>query len=132
MDSERELYEGAEVSLKENLESSGSLRKVRAEVKSEIMKVFDTNPQPRDKPELPESLLLINSLIQEYLEWNGYMYTSQILADESGMTSKTYSRQSMQKELQVSEDENTRKLIDGGTCIDYTEIHLKKLNKNHA
>ncbi|XP_046989646.1 centrosomal protein 20-like isoform X1 [Schistocerca americana] len=106
MDSERELYEA----LKENLESSGSLRKVRAEVKSEIMKVFDTNPQPRDKPELPESLLLINSLIQEYLEWNGYMYTSQILADESGMTSKTYSRQSMQKELQVSEDENTRKL----------------------
>ncbi|XP_049775129.1 centrosomal protein 20-like isoform X2 [Schistocerca cancellata] len=106
MDSERELYEA----LKENLESSGSLRKVRAEVKSEIMKVFDTNPQPRDKPELPESLLLINSLIQEYLEWNGYMYTSQILAEESGMTSKTYSRQSMQKELQVSEDENTRKL----------------------
>jgi len=33
-----------------------------------------------DAPQIPEETKLINELIREYLVWNGYLYSEQVLA----------------------------------------------------
>lgn len=65
--------------VKENLERTGDLQKLKAEVRANIIKILDPNPTQVNKPEAPEETLLILGLISEFLEWHGYTYSAQFL-----------------------------------------------------
>lgn len=62
--------------VKETLEQEGVLRKIKAQVQSEVTKMlFESVPSSPQRPGLPQDLVLINELVKQYLEWIGYSYT---------------------------------------------------------
>ncbi|XP_064477662.1 centrosomal protein 20-like [Ornithodoros turicata] len=73
--------------LVEALENKGALSQLRAVLRAEIYKVLEDGP--RDRPDLPHVNVLINELILEYLNYNGYRHTASVLESESGHTSWT-------------------------------------------
>lgn len=66
--------------MKESLQKGGRLDKFKAELRSAVMSVLSKNSSQEEPPQVPEETRFINELIREYLSWNGYMYTEQILA----------------------------------------------------
>ena len=66
--------------MKESLHKDGRLDKFKAELRSAVMSILNKNASAEAPPKVPEETKFINELIREYLNWNGYMYTEQILA----------------------------------------------------
>jgi hypothetical protein len=56
------------------------LEKFKAELRSAVMSILSKNASEEEPPKVPEETKFINELIREYLSWNGYLYTEQILA----------------------------------------------------
>jgi hypothetical protein len=44
------------------------------------MSILSKNASEEEPPKVPEETKFINELVREYLSWNGYLYTEQILA----------------------------------------------------
>lgn len=65
--------------MKKTLDKNGQLGKFKAELRSVVMSVLNKNSSNDDQPAVPEETKLINELFREYLLWNGYLYTEQIL-----------------------------------------------------
>lgn len=68
--------------MRESLESDGVLGRVKAEMRTEVMRLLDGPSDTSNritKIESPRNVILMNELIREYLDWIGYKYTSSIL-----------------------------------------------------
>ncbi|KDR13005.1 lisH domain-containing protein FOPNL isoform X2 [Zootermopsis nevadensis] len=89
--------------IRENLHKSGKLSKIKAELKTEIMKVLEPESNSNSKPEIPSETLIINELIREFLTWNGYHYTTSVLVAESGMPVEPLDRTSLTRSVGVSD-----------------------------
>uniref|UniRef100_UPI00358E0A84 centrosomal protein 20-like n=1 Tax=Myxine glutinosa TaxID=7769 RepID=UPI00358E0A84 len=89
--------------LKETLEQRGLLGQVRAQVRAAVFSALDEQNAPR--PSLPNSNLLINELIREYLEHNQYKYTASVLLAEAGQPETPLGREFMTQELNIRTDE---------------------------
>ena len=107
MASEKELCKSVTESLKEN----GFLNKMSAEVRKEILNVLkeeQKNHQPSS--ELSADNFVINELIKEYLEWNHYNQTSDVLSLESGQPKQRVTRAELEKSINVQCGENSAKI----------------------
>ena len=63
--------------VKDTLENRGVLNQIKARLRAEVFSALDDNNE--QKPALSNENLLINELIREYLEFNGYKYTASVL-----------------------------------------------------
>ncbi|XP_044733843.1 centrosomal protein 20-like isoform X2 [Chrysoperla carnea] len=103
MASEQELLEA----VKEALQKDGQLGQMRAELRSAVLKILEKKPINISKPKVIEENAVINDLIFEYLEWNGYRYTSQMLLSESGQTHPAKPRRQLEEDLGIEYDSKT-------------------------
>ena len=87
--------------LRETLEQKGALNKVKAQIRAEIFTALDAENN-QGKPQLPQENILINELIREYLEYNGYYNTLSVLVTESGQpVDPPFDRNYMERKLQI-------------------------------
>ncbi|KAF4031603.1 FOP N terminal dimerization domain [Phytophthora infestans] len=89
--------------LKDTLAARGSLDQIKARIRAEIFAALDDQNVP--KPKLSNENLIINELIREYFEYNGYRHALSVFLPESGQPAeKPFDRQFMSSELNVTED----------------------------
>merc|ERR1711879_126922 len=82
---------------------------VKAKVRAEIFAALDDEQVQR--PELPRENCLINELIREYFEYNGYHHALSVLLPESGHPEeRQFDRRFMASELRVQEDARSQSL----------------------
>ena len=87
--------------VRETLEQKGALNKVKAQIRAEIFTALDADNN-QGKPQLPQENILINELIREYLEYNGYYNTLSVLVTESGQpVDPPFDRNYMERKLQI-------------------------------
>ncbi|CAG9314531.1 unnamed protein product [Blepharisma stoltei] len=88
--------------LKETLEARGVLGDLKAKIRAEIFSALDDREPSR--PRLSQENVLINELIREYLEYNGYNHTLSVLVAESGQPAQSpFDRAFISRELKISE-----------------------------
>lgn len=68
------------LAIKESLQKDGTLGRFKGEIRAAVINVLNKNSETGDAPEIPPETKLINELIREYLAWNGYLYTEQVMA----------------------------------------------------
>nr|CCA23819.1 PREDICTED: similar to predicted protein putative [Albugo laibachii Nc14] len=89
--------------LKDTLESRGALGQIKARIRAEIFSALDDQSIP--KPELSNENLILNELIREYLEYNGYRHALSVFLPESGQPlEKPFPRSFISSELGVRDD----------------------------
>ncbi|XP_017778482.1 PREDICTED: lisH domain-containing protein FOPNL-like [Nicrophorus vespilloides] len=103
---ERDLLEA----VKESLNQVGSLGHFKAELRAAVMSILNKNTNHKVPSSIPEETKVINELIREYLGWNGYIYTEQILVAESGDNGAKVIRENLATKLGVLDDNKTQKI----------------------
>ena len=87
--------------LKETLEQKGALQKIKSQIRAEIFTAMDADSQ-KGKPGPPDENVLINELIREYLEYNGYYNSASVFITESGQpVDPPFDRNYMERKLQI-------------------------------
>lgn len=75
--------------MRDTLEAAGQLDNVKAQLRAIVFQALDAStPESRPRPALPPENLIINELIREYLQFNGYEHTASVLQTELGMQSQ--------------------------------------------
>ena len=95
-------------SLKESLINKGILNEIKAHMRQEIYNILD-NDNDNDinqKPKLTKENIIINELIKEYFNFNGYKFSSNVLQSEVGQTNNNLNRNDIIRELNIIENEN--------------------------
>ncbi|CAG5041419.1 unnamed protein product [Parnassius apollo] len=81
-------------------------------------------------PVPPDEVLLVNDLIKEYLEWNGYLYTATVMTSEASMPEEKRTRAELCAEVGVKDDEKSSALpLLTNIVAAYTERIKRKINK---
>ena len=108
MASEKELHRAITDSLKEN----GFLDKMSAEVRTEILRILkgDKVSNPKLPIDLSTDNFVINELIKEYLQWNQYNQTHEVLSLETGQPRQRISRKELENTLNLTCGENAAKI----------------------
>ena len=116
MDPENELFEAVEEVLKEK----GVLDQLTCQVRAEILQVLKTSfatqktASKEKKNEIPSasssSNFIVNELIKEYLDYNGYQNTADILAIESNLPKKRITRVELETSLKVHSGPNAKQV----------------------
>ena len=116
MDPEIELFEAVEEVLKEK----GVLDQLTCQVRAEILQVLKTSfatqkTASKEKKEefssaLSSSNFIVNELIKEYLDYNGYQNTADILAIESNLPKKRITRVELETSLKVHSGPNAKQV----------------------
>ncbi|KAG6576441.1 lish domain-containing protein fopnl [Phytophthora cinnamomi] len=89
--------------LKDTLAARGSLDQIKARIRAEIFAALDDQDVP--KPKLSNENLIINELIREYFEYNGYRHALSVFLPESGQPAeKPFDRQFLSSEMNITED----------------------------
>ncbi|KAK4874436.1 hypothetical protein RN001_013796 [Aquatica leii] len=97
--------------VKESLQRDGRLGRFKAELRAAVMSILHKRPlNDKDHIEIPEETKLINNLLREYLVWNGYIYSEQILVAESSLEQERPTRECIATKLGVVDDANTTKI----------------------
>eukprot|EP00435_Cladocopium_sp_Y103_P026089 s1923_g6.t1 len=95
--------------LMETLQTRGVLGQVKAKVRAEIFAALDD--ETVDRPQVPRENAIINELIREYLEYNGYFHTLSVLLPETGHPEeRQFGRNFLASELRLREDDRSRSL----------------------
>lgn len=77
-----------------------------------------------------DEVLLINELVREYLEWNGYLYTVSVMSSEAAMPATKRLRAELCAEVGVRDDEKSSALPLLSNIISaYTERIKRKISK---
>lgn len=66
--------------IKESLEKDGTMNRLHGEIRAAVMSVLNKHFEKYEPPKIPEETRIINELLKEYLEWNGYLYTGELLS----------------------------------------------------
>lgn len=115
MDPEIELFEAVEEVLKEK----GVLDQLTCQVRAEILQVLKTSfatqkTASKEKKEVSSasssSNFIVNELIKEYLDYNGYQNTGDILAIESNLPKKRITRVELETSLKVHSGPNAKQV----------------------
>ncbi|XP_041970649.1 centrosomal protein 20 [Aricia agestis] len=125
--SEKELLDA----MKNLLKKSGDLNKFQAEVRSTIIQVLQENLNgSKNFPKPPAEVDLINELIKEYLQWNGYLYTASVMTLEASLPDANKSRAELCAEVGVKDDEKSSALpLLSNIIAAYTERIKRKISK---
>ncbi|XP_026737627.1 lisH domain-containing protein FOPNL-like isoform X2 [Trichoplusia ni] len=128
--SEKELL----VAIKDLLKKNGYLSKINAEVRAQVTELLQdrqTAGAISTPPAPTEDVLLVNELVREYLEWNGYLYTASVMMSEAAMPKEKRSRPDLCAEVGVRDDEKSSALpLLSNIVAAYTERIKRKINKS--
>ncbi|XP_045765538.1 centrosomal protein 20 [Maniola jurtina] len=132
--SEKELLDA----LKNLLKKTGHLNKFQAEIRAKVTEILQErqvsqNPdfQSPGAPKPTNEVLLINELIKEYLEWNGYLYTATVLTSEAAMPAAQKPRAELCAEVGVKDDDKSSALpLLANIVAAYTERIKRKISKS--
>ncbi|CAN0338203.1 unnamed protein product, partial [Ascophyllum nodosum] len=92
------------LALLENLENRGVLRKLKAQVRAEIIRTLEGPQSGVSFPTLCNDNLLINELVRDYLEYNGYSNALSVFVVESGQpTNHELNRDFLKEQLGLTE-----------------------------
>ncbi|XP_076310734.1 centrosomal protein 20-like isoform X2 [Tachypleus tridentatus] len=91
--------------LKDVLQRRGILTDLKGRIRAELFNALE-NPEV-SPPALSSENLLINELIIEYLEFNGYKHASSVLIAESGHPKVSLGREFLENQLDVQMDRST-------------------------
>ncbi|XP_004922885.1 centrosomal protein 20 [Bombyx mori] len=126
--SEKEML----IVIKELLKRDGYLNKLSAEVRAKVTEILQErqNSTQKNPPPVPnEEVSLINHLVLEYLEWNGYLYTAAVMASEANTVEKR-TRADLCAEVGVKDDEKSSTLpLLSNVVTAYTDRIKRKINK---
>ncbi|XP_031767624.2 centrosomal protein 20-like, partial [Galleria mellonella] len=131
MNSEKELIDA----IKDLLKKNGHLNKLQAEMRAKVTEVLQerqvlNSGDRRSAPPPTEEVLLVNELVREYLEWNGYLYTASVMASEAAMPNEKKTRSQLCSEVGVRDDEKSSALpLLSNIVAAYTERIKRKINK---
>ncbi|CAH0703021.1 unnamed protein product [Spodoptera exigua] len=119
--------------IKDLLKKNGYLNKINAEVRAQVTELLQrqqTAGAETTPPTPSEEVLLVNELVREYLEWNGYLYTASVLVSEAAMPKDKKSRTELCTEVGVRDDEKSSALpLLSNIVAAYTERIKRKINK---
>ena len=79
-------------------------------MRQEIYNILD-NDNDNDinqKPKLTKENIIINELIKEYFNFNGFKFSSNVLQSEVGQTNNNLNRNDIIRELNIIENENNK------------------------
>ncbi|XP_034830020.1 centrosomal protein 20 [Maniola hyperantus] len=132
--SEKELLDA----MKNLLKKSGHLNKFQAEMRAKVTEILQERQvsqtpgfQSQGAPTPTNEVLLINELIKEYLEWNGYLYTATVLTSEAAMPGAHKPRAELCAEVGVKDDDKSSALpLLANIVAAYTERIKRKINKS--
>ncbi|KAJ8733154.1 hypothetical protein PYW08_001452 [Mythimna loreyi] len=128
--SEKELL----AAIKELLKKNGYLNKINAEVRAKVTGLLQdrqTTGVVSTPPTPAEEVLLVNELVREYLEWNGYLYTASVMMSEAAMPKEKRTRADLCTEVGVRDDEKSSALpLLSNIVAAYTERIKRKINKS--
>ncbi|KAL4706898.1 hypothetical protein ACJJTC_012357 [Scirpophaga incertulas] len=134
MTSENELL----IAIRDLLKDSGHLNKLHAEMRAIVTQILherqlsmNAGDQKHIIPAPTDEVLLVNELIREYLEWNGYLYTASVMTSEAALPKDKKTRAELCAEVGVKDDEKSSNLpLLANLVIAYTERIRRKINKN--
>ena len=95
-------------SLKESLINKGILNEIKAHMRQEIYNILDNDNDINQKPRPTKENIIINELIKEYLIFNGYKFSANVLQSEVGQINNNFNRNNIIKELNIIENENNK------------------------
>ncbi|XP_074113353.1 centrosomal protein 20 [Cotesia typhae] len=98
--------------VRDSLEADGKLRCIKAEMRSEVLKLLDHSSKSSrtNKCEMPSDVLLLNELIREYFDWIGYKYTLNVFMSECDSKKQSLDRSLAAQSLGIEDNEGTKKL----------------------
>ena len=100
--------------IEETLKSKGILDQLSCSVRAEVLQVLknpEKSPSKHQEKLDPDSTnFLINELIKEYLDYNGYEHTSNVLAVESGQPKTRADRNDLEAVLKVHTGPNAKQV----------------------
>lgn len=67
------------IAVKDSLEKDGRLGRFKAELRAAVISLLSRRTVEGTPPDVPPETKLVNELFREYLIWNGYTYTEQLL-----------------------------------------------------
>ncbi|XP_026484268.1 centrosomal protein 20 [Vanessa tameamea] len=131
--SEKELLDA----IKNLLRKSGQLNKFQAEMRAKVTEILQQrqmslNPgfKSLGAPKATDEVLLVNELVKEYLEWNGYLYTASVMTSEAAMPTVKRTRTELCAEVGVKDDERSSTLpLLSNIVAAYTERIKRKINR---
>ena len=92
-------YQALKGAIRDELERSGKLRSMRAELYHTL---FDQTTHPDDPaPDLTADRLLLNDLVREYLDFSGYHHAAKVLLAESGQPTEPLQRDYLAEKLNL-------------------------------
>ncbi|KAJ8727709.1 hypothetical protein PYW07_001828 [Mythimna separata] len=122
------------VAIKELLKKNGYLNKINAEVRAKVTGLLQdrqTSGVVSTPPAPTEEVLLVNELVREYLEWNGYLYTASVMMSEAAMPKDKRTRAELCTEVGVRDDEKSSALpLLSNIVAAYTERIKRKINRS--
>ncbi|XP_051173826.1 uncharacterized protein LOC127289748 isoform X2 [Leptopilina boulardi] len=101
-----------EESVRDSLEADGQLGRIKAEMRTEVMKLLDGSSKSSrvKRPKSPHDVLFLNELIREYFDWIGYKYTSNVFVTECELGKQPLDRAFLTQDLGVKETEKSKSL----------------------
>ncbi|XP_045446670.1 centrosomal protein 20-like [Melitaea cinxia] len=131
--SEKELLDA----IKNLLRKSGHLNKFQAEMRAKVTEVLQErqmslNPgfKSSGAPQPSDEVLLVNELVKEYLEWNGYLYTASVMTSEAAMPNVKKTRAELCSKVGVKDDEKSATLpLLSNIIAAYTERIKRKISR---
>lgn len=99
--------------LEEVLKKNGKYDRLKAELRNSILCLLKNNSGSSadgSYSEIPPETLLINSLIREFLVWNGYKHAEEVFTVETGQKHGRERREKMTEKLGVEDGSNTEKI----------------------
>lgn len=96
--------------IKNILDKDGNLGPLKGEVRAAVISVLSNGMSNFTPAKAPREIKIVNELIREYLNWNGYCNTEKILIKESGQTNKRLNRTKLASKLNVIDSDKTKQI----------------------
>eukprot|EP00043_Microstomoeca_roanoka_P024926 m.7091 g.7091 ORF g.7091 m.7091 type:complete len:140 (+) comp5073_c0_seq1:149-568(+) len=98
--------------LRLRLAAGGVLDQMKAQMRAEVYKCFiePHNQESSAHPKLPPENYIINELIREYLEFNGYHHTHAVLVSETHQPQERLTRQLLADRVHVEDTPDAQQL----------------------
>lgn len=94
--------------IKAQLQSNGTLDKVRSQLRSEFFQLLNNNA--KSSHNLSNQDLIMYELIREFLNYNNMNHTSSVMTPEAGLPEQPLDRGIIASQLNVQESSETRQL----------------------
>ena len=102
-----------EDAIEKALKDKGILDQLTCQVRAEVLQVLKSSLKVKQEKKVVADLtnnFLINELIKEYLDYNGYMHSADVLSVESGQPTKRAERNDLEKSLKVHTGPNAKQV----------------------